>query len=69
LANQTESTGPLTSVIDTSYVIASIVCEYGIKKYGKSDFLKLLQNERETNLVFEKLGLNKENIQGQLLRL
>ncbi|WP_313420090.1 hypothetical protein [Sphingobacterium multivorum] len=52
-----------------SYVIASVVCEYGIKKYGKSEFLKLLQNERETKLVFEKLGLNNENIQEQLLRL
>ncbi|MDR2276160.1 MAG: hypothetical protein LBF27_34970 [Sphingobacterium sp.] len=52
-----------------SYVVASIVCEYGIKKYGKVDFLKLLMDIRETNLIFENLGLNKENIQEQLLRL
>ncbi|WP_411971352.1 hypothetical protein ACLCDV_13285 [Sphingobacterium sp. Lzh-3] len=52
-----------------SYVVASIVCEYGIKKYGKVDFFKLLRDIRETNLIFENLGLNKENIQKQLLRL
>jgi hypothetical protein len=52
-----------------SYVVASIVCEYGIKKYGKVDFFKLLRDIRETNLIFENLGLNKENIQKQLLLL